>query len=71
MMNDTQDRKQKTEHDKPVLTCNLNRSDLWTLRINSNGMPYYYFTILSEDKFCWMRADDNLKGNHIFALTDA
>lgn len=61
MMNDTQDRKQKPEHDNLVLTCNPNRCDLWILRLNSNGMSYYYFPILSGDKLYWMGADDNLR----------
>lgn len=61
MMNDTQERKQKPEHDSMVLTCNLNRCGLWTLRLNSNGMPSYYFPILSEEEFPWMSADDNLE----------
>lgn len=61
MMNDTQERKQKPEHDSIVLTCNLNRWGLWTLRLNSNGMPHYYFPILSEEEFPWMSADDNLE----------
>lgn len=51
MMNDTQERKQKTEHDNLVLTCNLNRYVLWTFRLNNNGMPYYYFPIHSGEEF--------------------
>lgn len=51
MMNDTQERKQKPEHDSIVLTCNLNRCGLRTLRLNSNGMPHYYFPILSKGEF--------------------
>lgn len=59
MMNDTQEKKQKPEYDNLVLTCNLNRCELWSLRINNNGMSYYYFPMLSEEEFPWMGADDN------------
>lgn len=57
MMNDAQERKQKTEHDNLVLTCNLNRYVLWTFRLNNNGMPYYYFPIHSGEEFPWMGTD--------------
>lgn len=51
MMNDTQERKQKPEYDNSVLTCNLNRCELWSLRLNNNGMSYYYFPMLFEEEF--------------------
>lgn len=54
-------KKTKPEHDNLVLTCNLNRCHLWTLRLNNNGMPYYYFPIFSGEEFPWTGADDNLK----------
>lgn len=66
MTNDSPERKQKPEHDNLVLTCNLNRCDLWTWRLNNNGMPYYYFPILSEEEFPPMDADDKLK-KHLFS----